>query len=188
VQPASRYVAPRSAAYGIFSTCIGLQDVIASLNSAGFPYGDLCVFLSPSHPIAEDLRRLKAPYTSLAREMELESKIAWLSKFGGFVIPGVGLFVGSRSYLPALTQVDCRPGRNESQGMLQNLGVPEEMAARCEASLRQDGMIVFVDCDGRAKSEWAREILQRLQAEEVSLPREFAGELPAAAQAAGAMA
>jgi hypothetical protein len=72
--------------------------------------------------------------------------------------------------------------------MLQNLGIPEEMATRYEARLRRDAMIVFVDCDGWARSEWACEILQRLQAEEVTLPGRFAGGLSAAAQAASAAA
>jgi hypothetical protein len=189
VQPASNpcFVEVRNAACGIFSTRVRLEAVIASLNSAGFRSGDICVFLSPSHPIAEELRHLNTPYASLAREVELESTVAWLAKFGGFVIPGVGLFVGSRSYLPALTQVDCRPGRTGNQGMLQNLGIPEEAATRYEARLRRDAMIVFVDCDGWAQSEWAREILQRLQAEEVSLPGN-AGQLEAAAQTASVMA
>jgi hypothetical protein len=190
VQPAlnSCFVEGRNAAYGIFPTRVGLEEVISCLNSAGFPNSDICVFLPPSHPIAEELRHLHTPYASLAREVELESTVSWLSRFGGFVIPGVGLFVGSGRYLSALTQADCRPAQTTHRGMLQNLGIPEEMATRYEARLRRDAMIVFVDCDGWARSEWACEILQRLQAEEVTLPGRFAGGLSAAAQAASAAA
>ena len=170
MQPAlnSCFVEGRNAAYGIFPTRVGLEEVISCLNSAGFPNSDICVFLPPSHPIAEELRHLHTPYASLAREVELESTVSWLSRFGGFVIPGVGLFVGSGRYLSALTQADCRPAQTTHRGMLQNLGIPEEMATRYEARLRRDAMIVFVDCDGWARSEWACEILQRLQAEEVT--------------------
>lgn len=175
---------PRSAAYGIFSTRVRLEEVIASLNSAGFDNSSICVFLSPAHPIADDLRHLKTPSVNLSREADLESTVSWLSKFGGFVIPGVGLFVGSRSYLPALTQVDYRVDRPGNRGMLLNLGIPEDMAARYEPRLRNDATLVFVNCDGWAQSEWAREILRRLQAEEVSLLTDFAGAMQPGTQAA----
>ena len=179
---------PRSAAYGIFPMRARLEEVIASLNSAGFDNSSICVFLSPSHPIADDLRHLKTPCVNMSREADLESTVSWLSKFGGFVIPGVGLFVGSRNYLPALTQVDCRLDRTGNRSMLQNLGIPEDVAARYESRLRHDATLVFVDCDGWAQSEWAREILRRLKADEVSLLDEFAGAVPTSAQTASLVA
>jgi hypothetical protein len=178
----------RTAAYGIFPLRAKLEEVIASLNAAGFDNSSICVFLSPSHPIADDLRHLKTPYVNLSREADLESTVSWLSKFGGFVIPGVGLFVGSRNYLPALTQVDSRANRSGNRGMLQNLGISEEMAAHYDARLRHDATLVFVNCDGWAQSEWAREILRRLQAEEVSLLSDFAGAMQTTSQATGLVA
>ena len=181
ISPNPSPVEPRSAAYGIFPMRARLEEVIASLNSAGFDHSSICVFLSPSHPIADDLRHLKTPYVNMSREADLESTVSWLSKFGGFVIPGVGLFVGSRNYLPALTQVDCRSGRNGNRSMLQNLGIPEDVAARYESRLRHDATLVFVNCDGWAQSEWAREILRRLKADEVSLLDEFAGAIQTSA-------
>ena len=181
-------VEPRSAAYGLFPMRARLEEVIASLNSAGFDNSSICVFLSPSHPIADDLRHLKTPYVNMSREADLESTVSWLSKFGGFVISGVGLFVGSRNYLPALTQVDSRFDRNGNRSMLRNLGIPEEVAARYEARLRHDANLVFVNCDGWAQSEWAREILRRLKADEVSLLDEFAGAMQTGAAPASLVA
>jgi len=49
--------------------------------------------------------------------------------------------------------------------MLASLGIPARYAAR----VRRDASLVFVSCDGSAQSEWAREILRRSRAEEVSL-------------------
>jgi hypothetical protein len=49
--------------------------------------------------------------------------------------------------------------------MLASLGIPARYAAR----VRRDASLVFVSCDGSAQSEWAREILRRLRAEEVRL-------------------
>ena len=99
----------RAAAYAIFSTETPLEDVFTSLNSAGFESEDICVFLSPTHPIADGVRNLNSGDSRSGAEVGVENTVSWLSTFGGVVIPGVGCFVGSREYLRALAQTDCRP-------------------------------------------------------------------------------
>jgi len=95
----------RAAAYAIFSTETPLEDVFTSLNSAGFESEDICVFLSPTHPIADGVRNLNSGDSRSGAEVGVENTVSWLSTFGGVVIPGVGCFVGSREYLRALAQV-----------------------------------------------------------------------------------
>ncbi len=158
----------RAAAYAIFSTETRLEDVLTSLNSAGFESEDICVFLSPRHPIADGVRNLKTA-DSFSAEVDIEGTVSWLSSFGGVVIPGVGCFVGSREYLQALAQADCRPETVANGSALTSLGIPRAAAERHQQRLRQDASLVFVNCEGGAKSEWAREILRRLRAEEVCL-------------------
>jgi hypothetical protein len=162
----------KTAAYGIFPVEARLDEVVTSLNSAGFGSVDICVFLSPAHPIADSVRYLKAASVDLSDEAGFEHTVSWLATFGGVVIPGVGLFVGSREYLHALTRCDWWPEGSQGEA-LANLGIPAEAAARYEARVRQDASLVFVSCDGSAQSEWAREILRRLRAEEVRLLGEF---------------
>jgi hypothetical protein len=110
---------------------------------------------------------MKAPSADSSEEAGLEQTVSRLSTFGGVVIPGVGLFVGSREYLHALAQIDCRLEGVGNGGVLASLGIPEEVAVRYEARVRREASLVFVSCDGSAQSEWAREILRRLRGEEV---------------------
>ena len=162
----------KTAAYGIFPMDIRLDEIVTSLNSAGFGCEDICLFLPPSHSIADGVRNMKAAASDFSAEAGLTRMISWLSTFGGVVIPGVGFFVGSREYLHALTKTE--PAVGGDGGLLTSLGIAHEAAARYEARVRHDASLVFVSCDGSAQSEWAREILRRLRAEEVRL----LGELP----------
>ena len=155
----------KTAAYGLFRMEVRLDEVVTSLNSAGFESEDICVFLPPGHPIVEEVRNMKTAASEFEMEAGPERMVSWLSTFGGVVIPDIGCFVGSREYLQALTHTDRLPELAGNQGMLANLGIPPRYAAR----VSRDATLVFVSCDGSAQSEWAREILRRLRAEEVRL-------------------
>ena len=144
---------------------VRLDEVVTSLNSAGFESEDICVFLPPGHPIVEGVRNMKAVASEFEMEAGPERMVSWLSRFGGVVIPDLCCFVGSHEYLRALTHTNQLPDVAGNEGILACLGIPERYAAR----VRRDTSLVFVSCDGSAQSEWAREILRRLPAEEVRL-------------------
>jgi len=166
----------KTAAYGIFPTDARVDEVVSSLNAAGFQSLDICVFLSPAHPLADEVRTLKSAPRELSAERRCERLVAWLATFGGVVIPGVGLFVGSREFLRALACGHCQPAAS-GRGPLTNLGIPALAAQRYEARLLKDASLIFVACDGSAQSEWAREILRLLRADEVDAVPEFEGEM-----------
>ena len=155
----------RTAAYGLFRMEVRLDEVVTSLNSAGFESEDICIFLPPAHPIVEGLRNLKVAASEFEMGAGPEHMVSWLATFGGVVIPDLGCFVGSREYLQALTRANHLRDMAGNRGMLASLGIPERYAAR----VRRDASLIFVTCDGSAQSEWAREILRRLRAEEVRL-------------------
>jgi hypothetical protein len=159
----------RTAAYGLFRTEVRLDEVVTSLNSAGFESEDICVFLPPAHPIVEGVRNIKAAASAFEMEAGPEHLVSWLSRLGGVVISDLGCFVGSRKYLQALTRTSRLPNVAGNRGMLASLGIPQRYAAR----VRRDTSLVFVSCDDSAQSEWAREIMRRLRAEEVRLLGEF---------------
>jgi hypothetical protein len=103
---------------------------VTSLNAAGFETSTICVFLPPTHPVADEVRSVKSSSGELSQGHEYD------------------------------------PG-DKSTGPLANLGIPSDAAMRYEARTREDASLVFVRCDGSAQSEWAREILRLLRAEEV---------------------
>ena len=104
-------------------------------------------------------------------EHKQERVIAWLATLGGVVIPEVGFFVGARGYLHPVACGICQTG-DKRTGTLVKLGIPAHAAERYETRTREDASLVFVSCDGWAQSEWAREILRLLRAEEVCVLNE----------------
>lgn len=142
-----------------------VDEVVSSLNAAGFQSLDICVFLSSAHPLADEVRTLKSVSLDLPDETGCERLVAWLATFGDVVIPGVGLFVGSRDFLRALA---CGLGQPDAigHGPLTNLGIPAPSAERYETRLLEDDSLIFVACDGSVQSEWARDILRLLRADE----------------------
>lgn len=158
----------KAAAYGIFPVDKGLEQIVSSLYAAGFETSSICVFLPPSHPVAQEVRSVKSFSAEPMRQHEGERVIAWLATLGGVVIPEVGFFVGARGYLHAVACGICQTG-DKRTGALAKLGIPADAAERYEARTREDASLVFVSCDGWAQSEWAREILRLLRAEEVCI-------------------
>ena len=51
------------------------------------------------------------------------------------------------------------------------LGISPTDVAQYESRMRDKSSVVFVSCDDLAQSEWARELLSTMGAEEVSLLR-----------------
>lgn len=116
--------------------------------------------------MAGEVGSIKSWSGELSGESSYERVGAWLATLGGVVIPDVGILVGAQGYLHAVACGMCRSG-GERSGALANLGIPAEAAARARS--REGASLVFVSCEGSAQSEWAREILRLLRAEEVSV-------------------
>lgn len=129
----------KTAAYGLFRMEVRLDEVVTSLNSAGFESTDICVFLPPGHPIVEGVRNMKAAATAFEMEASPERMVSWLATFGGIVIPDLGCFVGSPEYLRALMHTNRLPDVAGNHGMLASLGIPLRHAAR----VRRDASLVF---------------------------------------------
>ena len=84
------------------------------------------------------------------------------------MIPGVGLFVGSRQYQQALALPE-ELLVNSERGFFAGLGTSPPIASRYESRMRDQSSFIFVSCEDIAQSEWARELLSTMGAEEVSL-------------------
>lgn len=161
----------KRAAYGIFPVDARLDQIVSSLHAAGFDTSSICVFLPPQHPVADEVRNVKSLAEKPVSGPDSQRVIAWLATpwlatLGGVVIPEVGFFVGARGYLHAVACGICETGDRHS-GALESLGIPAAAAERYETRTREDATLVFVTCDGWAQSEWAREILRLLRAEEI---------------------
>jgi hypothetical protein len=153
---------PGTAAYGLFSTDVDLVQAVNALIAAGFPAPDICLVVTPAHPICEAVRGARIVDATLPATGGFLDTVGWLSRLGAVVIPGLGFFVGSRLFLKLLIENADPSG----EGVLGGLGLPEGFIDRYRRRLREDSFLVFVSCREPARAVWAREVLAGLKAEE----------------------
>jgi hypothetical protein len=155
------------AAYGMYPHDVALHDVVQTLNRAGFGNEDICMMLSPRHPIATVVRE-----ANLNAEREASAVtaglIGWLSEFGAVVIPTVGFFIRSQAFFRALVvEADSATLCGNTRALV-GLGFSEIDAERYENQLRDVGVLVYVSCPESAKTDWAIELLRRTGAQEAA--------------------
>jgi hypothetical protein len=155
------------AAYGMYSQETPLNEVVRTLNQAGFGNEDICIMLAPSHPIATIVRD-----ASFLEEREASAVtaglIGWLSGFGAVVIPTVGFFIRSQEFFQALVVAkDSAMCGNSST--LAGLGFPANDARRYDTELRKLGVMVYVSCPEKTRTTWAIELLRQTGARETAM-------------------
>jgi hypothetical protein len=168
-----------TAAYGMYPSTIALPEVVQILNRAGFGNKDICMVISPAHPVATVVRdsRIADAEAGAEKENGALGLIGWVSEFGAVVIPTVGLFIRSQVFFHALMAEQDFPC-GESRTLL-GLGFPEGEAKRLSHQVTDVGAMVYVSCPESARADSALELLRRTGAQEVA-----ALETPKAAGAA----
>jgi hypothetical protein len=150
------------AAYGIYSYDAELSQVVHTLKQSGFDKANICMMVSPAHPIATFVREANILNAERREDAVAEEFMGWLFEFGAVVIPTVGFFIRSQVFLRALMA-------NGNSECLAGLGFSERDAARFENQLREMGVLVYVACPKNANAAWAVEILRRTGAKEPGL-------------------
>jgi hypothetical protein len=157
-----------SAAYGIYSQDVALTDIVRNLNQAGFENEDICMMLSPGHPIASMVRDASLFNAEREASAVTAGVIGWLSGFGAVLIPTVGFFIRSQAFFHALMVAREAPALCGNSRTLVGLGFSEDDAERFEDQISQLGVLVYVSCAESAKTLWAREVLRHTGANEAS--------------------
>jgi hypothetical protein len=157
-----------NAAYGLYSQDVVLSDIVRNLNHAGFDNEDICMMLSPEHPIASAVRDASLFNEEKEASEVTTSLIGWLSKFGAVLIPKVGFFIRSQAFFHALMVSREAPALCGKSKTLVSLGFSEREAKRFEDELEKRGVLVYVSCAESAKTLWAREVLRHAGAWEAS--------------------
>lgn len=157
-----------AAAYGIYSQDVALTDIVRNLNQAGFENEDICMMLSPGHPIASIVRDASLFNSEREATAVTAGLIGWLSEFGAVLIPTVGFFIRSQAFFHALMVAREAPALCGNARTLVGLGFSREDAERFEDELQQLGVLVYVSCNENAKTLWAREVLRHTGAVETA--------------------
>jgi hypothetical protein len=150
------------AAYGMYTYDQELHEVVHTLSQSGFDKGDICMMVSPRHPIAKFVREANILNSGRKEDAVAEEFMGWLFEFGAVVIPTVGFFIRSQVFLHALVA-------SGNSGCLAGLRFSESDAKRFEHQLREIGVLVYVACEESANAAWAVEILRRTGAKEPGL-------------------
>lgn len=172
------------AAYGMYPHDVALDEVVHTLNGAGFVNEDICMMLSPTHPIATIVRDANFLNTEGEATAATAGLIGWLSEFGAVVIPTVGFFIRSQVFFHALVAAKDSPALCGNSGALVGLGLSRIDAERYENQLHDVGVLVYVSCPESARTNWAAELLRRTGAQEVASVEEIGATVAAAAAAA----
>jgi hypothetical protein len=158
---------------------VALPEVVCALNRAGFENEDICMVLSPAHPVAtvvSDARILDVEREASATSARM---IGWFSEFGAVVIPTVGFYIRSQAFFRALLMEQNFPAMSRGSRTLLGLGFSEDEARRLDHQLCDVGAMVYVSCRKSGKAASAIELLRNAGA------REAAGlEMARAAEAA----
>lgn len=156
------------AAYGMYPRSVALPEVVYALNRAGFGNEDICMVLSPAHPVATAMRDAKI--TDVEREERATSArmIGWFSEFGAVVIPTIGFFIRSQAFFRALTAEENLPALSRGSRTLVGLGFSQDEAKRLGRQLSDVGALVYVSCRGTGKASRAIELLRSAGAKEAA--------------------
>jgi hypothetical protein len=161
-----------AAAYGIYADDVALADIVHTLNQAGFENEDICMMVSPMHPIASVVREASVFNTEEDDSAATAGMIGWLSAFGAVLIPTVGFFIRSQAFLHALMATRGTPALCGNANTLVGLGFSEDDAERFEDQLRRLGVLVYVSCPENEKTLWAHEVLKHTGAMESAILNE----------------
>jgi hypothetical protein len=154
------------AAYGIYSEDAALRQIVQMLNQSGFEKEDICVMVSPRHPLAAVVREANILSTERSQSAVTMDLVSWLMKLGAVVIPTVGLFIRSQAFLLDLVMKKDSPLLCGDSMALVGLGFSEGDAERCESRIRELGVMVYVNCPESEKTICAAEVLRRTGAYE----------------------
>jgi hypothetical protein len=157
-----------SAAYGTYPREIALPEIVCTLNRAGFENKDICMVLSPRHPLATVVRDARIVDANTKESSFGARMIGWFSELGAVVIPTVGFFIRSQAFFRALMiEQDFSSLCGESR-TLAGLGFSHDEAKRLGRQLGDVGVLVYVACPERARADRASDLLRRAGAREAA--------------------
>ena len=157
-----------TAAYGMYPRNVALLEVVSALNQAGFQNQDICMVLSPAHPVATGVGDAKIGGVGREESASNARMIGWFSEFGAVVIPTVGVFARSQAFFQALLADQNFPALSRGARTLLGLGFSTEEAKRLGHQLCDVGALIYVSCQEGAKADWVIELLRRAGAKEAA--------------------
>ncbi|HVR21305.1 MAG TPA: general stress protein [Polyangiaceae bacterium] len=162
---------------GILDDQTQAENVVASLQSAGFAGNDISV-LFPDKRGTKDFaheHNTKAPEGAVAGVAGggvVGGTIGLLAGIGALAIPGLGPFIAAGPLMAALSGAAAGAAIGGIAGALIGMGIPEIEAKRYEGKVRGGNLLVAVHVDSGDEQKRATEILKRAGAHDVTATTE----------------
>jgi len=162
-----------TAAFGIYSNRIGVENAVDRLKMEGFRNTDISV-LFPENVGTKDFaheKNTKAPEgatTGAGTGLVIGGTLGWLVGIGSLAIPGLGPFIAAGPIMAALAGAGVGGTVGGIVGALVGMGIPEYEAKRYEGRVKSGGILLSVHCDSSDWTKKAKDILEATGAEDVS--------------------
>jgi hypothetical protein len=162
-----------TAVFGIYPSYLSVESGVDALKAAGFSNRDISVLLpesAGSKAFAHE-KGTKAPEgatTGAGTGIVLGGAMGWLLGIGALAIPGLGPFIAAGPIMAALAGAGVGGAVGGIAGALIGMGIPEYEAKRYEGRVKDGGILLSVHSDNSAQTKWAKEILQRTGAQDIS--------------------
>ena len=162
-----------TAAFGIYSTQLAVENAVDRLRAAGYRNTDISV-LFPENQGTKDFaheKHTKAPEgatTGAGTGVLVGGALGWLAGVGALAIPGLGPFIAAGPIMAALAGAGVGGTLGGLVGALVGMGIPEYEARRYEGRVKNGGILLSVHCDNSDWTKKAKQILEETGAEDVS--------------------
>ena len=162
-----------TAAFGIYSSRLGVENAVYTLKNAGYRNTDISV-LFPHNEGTKDFateKNTKAPEgatTGASAGAAIGGALGWLAGIGALAIPGVGPFIAAGPIMAALAGVGVGGTLGGITGALIGMGIPEYEAKRYEGRIQKGGILLSVHCDDSDWTKKAKAVLVETGAEDIA--------------------
>ena len=148
------------------------ETIVEALKAAGFPSTDISVLLpdtSGTRDFAHE-QNTKMPEgatTGVVAGMGTGAILGWLAGIGTLAIPGVGPFIAAGPIMAALGGAAVVGAIGGIIGALVGMGIPEYEAKHYDGKISKGNALISVHVDDSDDDKKAREIYERLGAEDI---------------------
>jgi hypothetical protein len=179
----------QTSVFGIYPSTQQAESAASSLVQAGFRSDDISV-LAPDRSNTRELgteKATKAPEgtaTGVAAGGALGGTLGLLAGIGALAIPGLGPFIAAGPIVGALAGLGAGGAVGGFVGALVGMGIPEYEAKRYEGRVREGGVLLSVHAATSEQVTFAKQILERTGAEDISSSGEASADTHAATRSA----
>lgn len=163
----------KTSVFGIVKTHSQAENIVESLQDAGFPASEISVLL-PDNEGKHDIGHVKATKapegatTGATAGGVTGGVLGLLAGIGALAIPGVGPFIAAGPIMAALSGAALGGATGGIVGGLIGLGIPEIEAKRYEDKLKSGNYLIAVHAQDSEQKDRAKDIFDNAGAEDIS--------------------